>query len=256
MMYRVQGSGKTVWKKVLILAFIYTLYPTPYTLIYAGSDIAAVEKPFLEGRYDKSVYAAKQLIDQRARQRYEIYYLKGLSELKLGRYKDARESFGAIISKYPGSNRIFDSYIGIGDSYFLEGDHTGAAKAYAQVKEKFPMGKNMALVEARLADCRKEAISVPSPAVLQIERPKTVPASGYFTVQAGCFKNKRNAERLSTKLVQAGYQGHVEFPFTTGDGLYRVKVGKFSSKEEAETTAAKLNRSGYRTKICDDTSCS
>ena len=60
---------------IFALLISYNLQLAPS---YAESDIAAVEKPFLEGRYDRAIYEAKRLIDERARNRHEIYYLKGL----------------------------------------------------------------------------------------------------------------------------------------------------------------------------------
>jgi len=212
---------------------------------YAESDISAVERPFLEGQYDRAERAAQGLIDQRSRQRYELYYLKGLSELKLHKFQEARESFETIISKYPASNRVFDAYLGIGDSYMLEGNTAEAAKAYNDIIMRFPKDENIALVKDRLA---VETIPVSTDL-----KPNVIPrneSKGYISVQAGCFKNRRNAESLSKKLNACGYESYVELPMGSGDKLYRVKVGRLNSKEEAETIAAKLRRDGYKTKIC------
>ena len=247
----VQESGKTVWKKALILFFICTLYPLPYTLIYAETEISVVEKPFMEGRYERAVLEAHRLIDGRARQRQEVYYLKGLSELKLNKFNEARQSFEAIIAKYPRSNRVFDAHIGIGDSYLLAGDTENAARIYTEVKEKFPSDRNIAIVDSRLNDCCKKSAPVED----KKEAVQSGEAKGYISIQAGCFKSKRNADKLSTRLSSAGYQSYVELPLTAGDRLYRVKVGRFKSKGEAESLAAKMNRDGYKTKICDDISC-
>jgi tetratricopeptide (TPR) repeat protein len=233
--------------KIFILTLL-SAFSFQFSICYAENDISVVEKPFMEGRYDRTVYEAQKLIDGRARQGYEIYYLKGLSELKLGRFKDARQSFDAIISKYSSSNRAFDAYAGIGDSYFLEGDPVNAAKIYHEIKEKFPYDKNITIIDSRLNDCRDRPASMPPQSV--IEAPK-----GYFSVQAGCFKNKRNADKLSAKLAQCGYQSYVELPLASGDKLYRVKVGRGKTKGETENIAAKLNKDGYKTKICDDNRC-
>lgn len=225
---------------ILILVFSFQL------LAYADTDISSVERLFLEGQYDKAERAAQSLIDQRSRQRYELYYLKGLSELKLNKLKEARESFGTIISKYPASNRIFDAHLGIGDSYMLEGNGQESAKIYNDIAIRFPKDKNIVLVKERLA---MEAI--PGNADL---KPNVIPRSeskGYISVQAGCFKNRRNAESLSKKLISRGYKSYVELPMGSGDKLYRVKVGRLNSKEEADTIAAKLRRDGYKTTTCD-----
>ncbi|MFA6321128.1 MAG: SPOR domain-containing protein [Candidatus Omnitrophota bacterium] len=234
---------------------------------YAESDILAVEKPFLEGRYDRAAYEAKRMIDERCRMRHEVYYIKGLSELKLGRYKDARQSFGEIVSRYPKSERAFDAYAGIGDSYFLEGNMESALKAYAEAKTRFPSDKNAVMIDSRINDCRAKGVSPLPPAITgnnaaEIEDVRIIPdripqneSKGFISVQAGCFKNHRNAEKFSVRLKSAGYESYVELPLASGDNLYRVKVGRFKTRNEAESIATKLNRDGYRTKICDDSTC-
>ena len=232
-----------------ILSFIFILlsaFSLQLSSAYAEADIAIVEKPFMEGRYEKAVSEAQRLIDERARQRHEIYYLKGLSELKLKRFKEARESFEAIISKYPKSNRVFDARVGIGDSFLLEGNTESAVIVYNEIKEKFPVDKNIALVDSRLADCRQNA----GPKTAAVETPHNE-LKEYISVQAGCFKSGRNADKLSAKLAAKGYKSYIERPLTTGDKLYRVKVGRFKARGEAENIAAQLNRDGYKTKICD-----
>jgi len=232
---------------------IAALFLIAYSMQFATlrADVTVIERPFMEGRYDRAAYEAERMIDAGARQRYEIYYLKGLSELKLRRFKEARDSFGAIISKYAGSDRVFDAYIGIGDSYLLEGKAEDAASIYREVKEKFPNDRNIAIVEERLKDCRKDTAAILAPAATVNKANAIEESSSPVSVQAGCFKNKSNADALVTKLIVGGYQGYVELPVNTGDKLYRVKIGHPKSRTEAETIAARLNRDGYKTNICD-----
>ncbi|MDD5681519.1 MAG: hypothetical protein PHI59_09805, partial [Candidatus Omnitrophica bacterium] len=92
-------SAKIISIFFIIIPILAFSFPIP-----AAADISAVEKSFMEGRYEKASQEAGKLIDQRARQRYELYYLKGLSDLKLNRFKESRDSFDAIIKKYPGSS--------------------------------------------------------------------------------------------------------------------------------------------------------
>ncbi len=239
--------------KIFLMFFsvLLTTYNLQLTASYADTDIVVVEKLFMEGRYERVVSEARRMIDGRARRRDEIYYLKGSSELKLKQFEEARHSFEEIISKYANSNRVFDAYVGIGDSYLLEGNIESAVKSYNGIKEKFPDDKNIALVDSRLSECRKGS-PVPPP-VASVVMPGNIPqneSKDYISVQAGCFKNRRNADALSAKLASRGYQSYVELPLSTGDRLYRVKVGRLKSKIEADDIAAKLRRDGYKTKVC------
>ena len=153
---QVAGSRGKI-KKVVISTFtLFIAYSLQLTASCAETDISVIEKPFMEGQYEKAVSEAQRLINERSRQRHEVYYLKGSAELKLGRFKEARESFKAIISTYSQSNRAFDAYVGIGDSYLLEGNTESAIKAYGEAKEYFPSDKNIAVIDSRLNECRKK----------------------------------------------------------------------------------------------------
>ncbi|MDD3905478.1 MAG: SPOR domain-containing protein [Candidatus Omnitrophica bacterium] len=255
--------------KVLMgFAFIF-ISTAAFGLSTAGADVVSVEKLFLEGRYERAVREADHAINERARQRDEIYYLKGISELRLARFKEARQSFDALISKYKKSARFFDAHIGIGDSYFLAGDTENAARIYNEIKAKFPSCGNIPLVNSRLEDCRKKGVPMTASAPTAIAVPAVITpsiaekpdASGDagpkkdISVQIGSFKNRRNAERLSAKVCAKGYDARVQLPVDAGDNLYRVRVGRLESKSEAEGLSAKLVSEGYRTKICDDSTC-
>lgn len=253
--HKLQVTGHKLRSTLITAIILNFMIPSS---AFADTDISAVEKPFLEGKYDKAERAAQSMIDQRSRQRYEVYYLKGLSELKLNKFKEARESFGAIISKYPGSNRVFDANLGIGDSYMLEGNTQEAVKVYNDIAMRFPRDKNIAIVKERLDDCRKGSAKAADAIETVSEssdlKPNTIPKNesrGYISVQAGCFKNRRNAEALAKKLSGRGYESYVELPMGSDANLFRVKVGRLASQEEAQDLAAKLHRDGYNTKICD-----
>ena len=228
-------------KKTISAFILFSVFCLlPYS--HAASDIAYVEKLFLEGRYDLAASESGKLIDARARQRDELFYIKGLSELKLNRFSDARQSFEDIISKYQRSKRIFDAYLGIGDSYFLEGNMDAATRSYNDILNRFPNDKNISMVHSRITESNKKPGSGNKPV-------------GSFSVQVGSFKSRVNAQRLVQKLSAQGYGAYLTLPVDSGDRLYRVKVGKLKSKEEALTLAAKLKRAGYNIKICTDEAC-
>ena len=269
---------KTI-RLVLSTLYIVLSFMMLITTAYAAQEnIADAEKSFLEGNYESTVLQAQRLIDARSSRRDEIYYLKGLSELKLNRFNDARESFNYIASKYPNSRKIFDARLGIGDSYMLAGDLNSAAGIYQGMLDDFRSNDNLPMVHSRLASCRKglgssdKAVAVQARAAAPVKvnaAPKTVaPASNIsprdsedidlvmatgrmISVQVGSFKNRRNAEKLAQKLAASGYESRIEIPVELHDKLYRVKVGRVSSMSEAEALRSRLKAAGYTTKICD-----
>lgn len=268
--------------KKLIFVLGFYLFTFNFFLAHAGSDIAYVEKLFLQEKYEKAIRESGILIDARARQRDELYYIKGLAELKMGRFDPARDSFRRVISQYVRSKRMLDAYVGIGDAYLLEGDAGEAIRHYNEALDKFPDDTNISIVYYRMAEALKSSGSsekakqyfdkarAMSPFSFEAKSPfscpvmdsavKTKPSpsgesSAHISVQVGCFNNKRNAERLVKKLSREGYESYIPAPTGSGDKLYRVKVGSSLSKDEASRLAAKLKRGGYNTKICADDIC-
>lgn len=67
--------------------------------------------------------------------------------------------------------------------------------------------------------------------------------SGVYTVQAGAFKNEKEAEVLKTKLEKKGYNIYILKERKPKKGvLFKVRVGDFETKKEAEIFAVKLNK--------------
>ena len=246
-------------------------------------NFSAIEKDFLDGKYNTVVSESESLINSGSARRDELYYLKGLSELKTNRFGDARASFNYIISNYSWSKKVFDARVGLGDSYFLEGNNTRALNVYNEIVDSCPSDKNITVVYSRISSCyarmglRDKADSyyarVRGKAPLSFEAklppeaasspqnftvrkaPSQGKGSGTFSVQVGSFKNKRNADKLVKKLSAGGYEGYVAIPVFSSDKFYRVKVGKFASRDEASRASAKLESGGYRTSVCTDDIC-
>ena len=72
------------------------------------------------------------------------------------------------------------------------------------------------------------------------------PASGFFTVQIGAFRDRGNAERLRQRL-NAAYSPIFIQPYDSPDGLYyRVRVGKVPGEDAAHQFGEQLrSREGF-----------
>lgn len=249
----------------------------------ARTSVAAIEKHFMEGKYDTVISESRALIGSGYGKKDELYYIKGLSELKSNKFADARASFSYIIAKCSWSDKLFDANIGVGDSYMLEGDNAKAISVYNDIAERFSTNKNLSVVYGRLSLCNSrmgasdkassyhdmarnssplsfEAKEIPAPGAMKKSSEKAgvsaaVSGDERYSVQAGSFSDKRNAERLARKLTAKGYKSYVSMPVSSDDTYYRVKVGRFSAKSEAQKLASKLRSDGYRTSICTDNVC-
>lgn len=268
-----------------ILLFVLAAYFIFAQSLYAssGSSLSILEKLFLEGKYSVVIAEADALIKSGSGKNDELYYLKGLSELKTNKLAAARTSFNRIISDHSRSKKAFDARIGIGDSYMLEGDNAKALSAYNDVIERYPSNDNIAIVYARLSSCyagmgvndkayscyemvRKKAplsfeakiapaVKAASKDTVAVSIPRPKADIGIYSVQVGSFKSKRNADRLSRKLSSRGYRSYVAIPVLSSDKFYRVRVGNLASKAEASKVASALESDGYRIKVCADDVC-
>jgi len=68
-----------------------------------------------------------------------------------------------------------------------------------------------------------------------------------YTVQAGAFKNLKEAEALKRKLEAKGYKAYIKkYAKSKNSKLYKVRTGEFASKEEAAEVALKLKNEGLK----------
>lgn len=271
--------------KILGLIFISALILNGTCYARATvENLAQVEKLFMEGKYERVIKEAGGLIDSGAGGREELFYLKGLSQIQLNEFRDARETLHYMIERYPRGKRAFDGYLGVGDAFFLENKVPEAIASYNEALANFPDHKNAPTVyykigaayrrlgaedkareyldkvkqssplsfESRMTPEAPQAIpETAAPAAAKHEYQHQVPGAGsYYYVQAGYFKSRANAEKLSAQLKAKGYDSHVEKETRTGFNFYRVKVGRFELKAEAENMAMKLKSDGYKNKVC------
>lgn len=210
------------------------------SVIFTGSLLAkedvfaTIETAMLKDAYRQAAQGCVEIISARYGPaiKSKAYYLLGLCLLKEGKYEHARKQFNNVLSKYPSSIYRDDAKLGIADSYFLNAERQQANKLYQQFIRDFP---------------RSELASVARMHLEQSVEGKNLDNS-YFSVQVGCFANKKNALSLYDRLAEDGYQVFIlDVP---SDDLYHVRVGKFSTRLEAEFLEQRLKGEGYSTKVC------
>lgn len=277
-------SGRAFYTAVVIIMLFTVLTGRVYARATV-EDLSQVEKIFLQGKYDRVVSESSKLIDAGAHGREELFYLKGLSQIQLAMFGQARQTFEYMVKRYPKGKRAFDGYIGIGDTLFLEGKYAEAISSYNDALTNYPDNKNASIsyykigsayhklgseekakeyfdnvkdssplsFESKMIPNDLESSPTAVGAVKSFFRPDSSEESvkgDYFYVQVGYFKNRSNAERLVEKLKRKGYDGYLATQIKDGSTFYRVKVGQFKTKSEAEAQSGKLKSDGYKTRVC------
>ncbi|MCX5678020.1 MAG: SPOR domain-containing protein [Candidatus Omnitrophica bacterium] len=233
------------------LSVLVSVFITAQPLFAASSaSFSVVEKYFLEGKYNSVISESEELINSGSGRKDELYYLKGLSELKANKFSDARASFNYIISHYSWSKKVFDARLGVGDSYFLEGNNTKALNVYNEIADNYPSDKNIAIVYSRLSSCyakmglRDKADSyhamVRTKAPLSFEAKSAPAVSSPLQNITACPTAQEPMLGRRARKAPSPY---------SGPGIHSVQVGSFKNKRNADKLVKRLSARGYESYV-------
>lgn len=222
-------------RKVSIIIVLFSAFLVSGRCLFAqSSDLRNIETLILKDEYSQAARECKRILanHHRVAIRSKAHYLLGICHLKEARYAEARKNFNIILRRYQRSKFYDDANLAIADSYFLAGDFKQAKRIYEEFLSNFPRSQLISIARKRLEE---SAGAKPF-------------ANSYFSVQMGCFTNKKNAQSLRDKLIDEGHQAYIlALP---NDELYRVRIGKFSTRLQAESLEQRLRAEGYSTKVC------
>lgn len=199
-----------------------------------AQSLSNVEVLILKEAYSQAARECEKVLAHRHQSKIEskAHYLLGICLLKEAKFDQARENFNIILRRFPRSKFCDDASLGIADSYFLSQDYKKASVKYEKFIHDFPRSQLKSIARRHQKLCKQAGPYVNS----------------YFSVQAGCFGKKGNAEKLRDELIDSGFQAYiVKLP---DDAFYRVRVGRFSNRLQAEFLEQRLKSEGYPTKIC------
>ena len=79
----------------------------------------------------------------------------------------------------------------------------------------------------------------PAPATPSVA---TEPAGDGFAIQVAALAKREEAETIVRRLTQKGYSAYVMSPAAGAPSVYRVRVGKFKERREAESVSTRLQK--------------
>ncbi|MFA5276677.1 MAG: SPOR domain-containing protein [Candidatus Omnitrophota bacterium] len=255
-------------KRKLVLSVVIVLINSFFTLSFA-QDIDRLKACFLKGDYHCAIIEGERALGNNIDKQHsdELYYFLGLSYLKAGNYLRASDIFAIVINEFKESPFKDDAALGLGDTYFLQGNLDKAGDYYSDLLKNNPQSKLKAQLYyrlSRIAFGKGDAVSGQAYAdKLALEFPLNpeglanndiFPQTGkvgfFYSVQVGSFSSGANAGNLSSILTNKGYPAFVEEGSSKGnEKIYRVKVGRFSNRQEAALINDKLIQEGYPTRI-------
>ncbi len=250
-------------KKVSRFLFVAALVLLFGRLSYAA--LIDVETAIIQEDYAAAESLAHQLIDAKPSKNeldQATYYL-GLSQLRLSRYQEARDTFGPLMIGASDQNLRDKAYLGSVDSLLLEGQYPGALNLAKELLRKSPKSESLSVIYLKLARAnlklsnwdeaqgyfKKIINEFPSSLEAQAAR-QLLEEKRYFAVQVGSFLDYEHAQDLAQELGKKGkYAYIVETVNAEGKKFYRVRVGKLVLLEEAKQLESKLTDLGYPTRI-------
>jgi len=232
---------------------------------FSDISIKDVETAIINQDYEKAKHIATQLLSDEliSSQRNEIHYYIGLCDLRLGRYEQARKTFTDLTKNKNDDNLRDKAYLGIFDTYYIDGQHTKALRSISRLLKVSPKSEFLSLIYLKLAranlklahwyEARKylKMITTNFPDSMEVHIAKQLlNEKQYFAVQVGAFIDRQRAEKLTDELQKKGeYAYVVETVDQQNRTFYRVRVGQLVLLEKAEKLKMKLSKEGYPTQI-------
>lgn len=227
-----------------------------------SAALMKAEQAFLKGNYEGVIMIYNEYGTRRSRIDDKLQYIAGRALLKLGRFGEARNRFSRILNDSDNDKLLDKAYIGLADSYCLEGDYKKAKSDYEKVMRYFRDSDDMHIVYYKLGECYsklgdKAASKEYYDKLLELY-PYSLEAKLLrgekadfvtYSVQTGSFTKWSNAKKLCNDLNNKGFEANIYTARVGNKRFYRVRVGQYSRLGDAEDMARMLRNRGYSIKI-------
>ncbi len=151
----------------------------------------------------------------------------------MGDYKKAANECERLLKKYRSGQKRDEAANIAALSYLKLLDYAKARKYFTLIVNK---SRNKELVREAEIGLANMSVAGSLP---------TAEEPSFYSVQVGCFQDKKNADRLYRKFKRRKYTVRV---IEVQDGwrtMYKVKIGRFKTRKAAITFTKKLKRTGY-----------
>jgi hypothetical protein len=142
--------------------------------------------------------------------------------------------FSTIVNNYPESKYADAAVFRIYSYYFAREMFTEAATWLNRLKKDYPTSPYIKLSDQNIPPAdQKDKI--------QFNKKTDSKIKYKFTIQAGAFSSKENANALKKQFTDAGYSSEIKEKTVGGTVFQVVNVGKFTTEEEAKNFLQQIN---------------
>lgn len=254
---------KICFRKIFSFAVLVISFVCFSTISFAG--LADIEVSILKKDYAQAEKLARDLLAQKQTKpsTHQAHYYLGLSQLKQGRYQQARDSFLKVDTNETDAQLREKVRLGIFDSYYFEENYDRAYDVLKQLLRVRTGHESTSLIYLKMARVNLK-LARWSDAHDYLEKivrlfPDSLEASvarqllgekQYFAVQVGAFVERPRAEALIAELRQKQeYAYIVETLDQNAQKFYRVRVGQLTMLKDAQHLRIHLGQLGYPAQI-------
>jgi len=246
-------------------SLLCALFISSSVLSYAAITTADIETAIMNKNYEQASSLAANFLksSNNSKERLEVEYYLGLSQLRLGQYPGARSAFQIVMASENSSDLYDRAALGMIEALYVPGFYKDALKEEERLFRKSPHSPFLSLMYLKMArtylKLTQWGIAKEYLQKIIKEFPQSMEApiaqglmeeKEYFTVQVGSFMDKDRAIKLTDELKIGGQYAYiVETMSLEGKKFYRVRVGQITSLSDAQTLEAKLAQLGYPTLI-------
>jgi TolA-binding protein len=189
--------------------------------------------------------------------RGEVYYCRGLAEVRLTRRDEALADFQRAIRAAPPPPIPAYARVAAGNLHFEEGRDWDAVRAYNGVLRNPPDGVPLDRLVLRLAislqrvgrwstaDTYLAYVIANFPGTPAAAEARRRYRAGAFTVQTGAYTSSEGAHREASRLRTAGFAPEIGVTQQQACRLHTVRVGRAQTYAEALSLAQRVSAAGF-----------
>jgi len=230
-----------------------------------SAPLLEIETALLREEYEIAKNLAADLLNQNfdSKTSFKARYYLGLSELRLGEYPEAAETFISLMKESTEPSLRDRVYLSLCDAYFLMEEYEQAFETGQQLLRLNSKSDYLSLLYLKMAKVslklahwqeareylNKIIHSFPDSLEVPIAQ-QLLDEKQYFAVQVGSFAERDRAEELVAQLREKEeYAYIIETENAQKEKFYRVRVGELASLQQAQELKVKLADQGYPTQI-------
>jgi hypothetical protein len=142
--------------------------------------------------------------------------------------------FSSVVNSYPDSKYADAAAYRIYSYYYAIDQLNDADSWLNRLKKDYPSSPYIKVAEKNIPPVEQKKIN-------QTNRENEQTLKSKYTIQAGAFSSKENAEALKNQFISAGYSSEIKEKEVAGTIFKVVYVGKFNSMDEAKKFLKQIN---------------